>query len=188
MPTDQTPVIALSYCAVAAVVRRGDQVLLVKQQGPADPEPVWTPPSGRVHVGESMTAAVLRELAEETGLAGPVGPLAYVSQHEIRWPSRHELWTTLCFEVYCDEAATPTPQDPDDLVTEATFADLSTAVELLSRNPVRPLADPFRAHILGETTPTTYWSWRIVLDDDDSARSVDVIAKIGPNGQHPSRS
>ena len=53
---------------VAAVVEIDGDVLLVRQQGPTDPESVWALPGGRVEPGETLIEALGRELMEETGL------------------------------------------------------------------------------------------------------------------------
>jgi 8-oxo-dGTP diphosphatase len=53
--------------AVGAVATSDDQLLLVRRgHGPAAGE--WSVPGGRVQAGETVTAAVVREVAEETGL------------------------------------------------------------------------------------------------------------------------
>jgi 8-oxo-dGTP diphosphatase len=58
--------------AVGAVVRRQDRLLLVQRAH--DPEAGrWSLPGGRVRFGETMAAAALRELWEETGLRGSCG-------------------------------------------------------------------------------------------------------------------
>ena len=52
---------------VAAVIRRGDKVLLASR--PADKPPAgWEFPGGKVEPGETLGAAVIRELAEELGV------------------------------------------------------------------------------------------------------------------------
>ena len=53
--------------AVLAVVLRGEQVLLVRRANPPDAG-LWGYPGGKVDWGETVEAAALRELAEETGL------------------------------------------------------------------------------------------------------------------------
>jgi ADP-ribose pyrophosphatase YjhB (NUDIX family) len=53
---------------VGAVVFKGEEVLLVRRgQEPA--RDAWSLPGGVVEVGETLKAALKRELAEETGLA-----------------------------------------------------------------------------------------------------------------------
>jgi len=68
-PARRAPVVA-----VGAVVVAGDALLLVRR---ATPPQVgrWTVPGGRVEGGETLAAAVEREVAEETGLEVSCGPL-----------------------------------------------------------------------------------------------------------------
>lgn len=55
-----------------ALVSTGDRVLLVRERH-ADGTPFWTFPGGGVAPGESVPAALRRELAEELGCACVVG-------------------------------------------------------------------------------------------------------------------
>ena len=58
--------------AVGAVVRRGDDVLLIRRaRGTAVGQ--WSIPGGRVEFGEGLKAALAREVQEETGLDVKVG-------------------------------------------------------------------------------------------------------------------
>jgi 8-oxo-dGTP diphosphatase len=63
--------------AVGAVIVDGDRVLLVKR-GREPLKGEWSLPGGAVEVGESLEAAVAREVREETCLNVEVGPLIEV--------------------------------------------------------------------------------------------------------------
>lgn len=63
-----------------ALVRRGNEILLVASRYPNHPEPLWNLPGGRQQPGELLVQTALRELHEETGLQGTVQELCYVSE------------------------------------------------------------------------------------------------------------
>ena len=63
--------------AVGAVILEGERVLLIKRAN----EPLkgeWSLPGGAVEVGESLEAALVREVREETCLDVMVGPVLEV--------------------------------------------------------------------------------------------------------------
>lgn len=71
--------ISAPVLAVAAVCVREGRLLLVKRgRGAAVGQ--WAVPGGKVEFGESLAAAVRRELWEETGLEGTVGPLCGIAE------------------------------------------------------------------------------------------------------------
>lgn len=60
---------------VGALVNDGDGRLLLVRRGRPPGCGLWSLPGGRVEAGESDPAALVREVAEETGLAVAVGEL-----------------------------------------------------------------------------------------------------------------
>lgn len=69
--------------AVGAVAVRDGEILLIRR-GKPPAVGRWSLPGGRVEWGESLEAAVAREVEEETGLRVTVGPLAGVVER--RYP------------------------------------------------------------------------------------------------------
>lgn len=110
---------------VGAVVVDDDRLLLIRRaHGPAAGE--WSIPGGRVELGETMVEAVVRELAEETGLEGVCGEL--IGSTEILGDDGH--FVILDFAVTVLEAPAPAPGDD---AVEAAWVPLADVAE-------RPLA------------------------------------------------
>jgi ADP-ribose pyrophosphatase YjhB (NUDIX family) len=63
--------------AVGGVVLSGDDVLLIKRAFPPR-QGEWSLPGGQLELGESLAAAVRREVKEETGIDIEVGPVVEV--------------------------------------------------------------------------------------------------------------
>jgi 8-oxo-dGTP diphosphatase len=80
-------------CVGAVATRRDDLLMVRRGHGPGAGQ--WSVPGGRVERNETLAEAVVRELEEETGLAGLCGPL-------LGWVERIEVDThfvILDFEV-----------------------------------------------------------------------------------------
>ena len=116
------------YAIVCAVVRRGDAVLMVRQAGPGE-EPAWTIPGGRVEKGEELVAALVREVAEETGLVVlDPGQVAFTTEAEdpsAGWSASVSTWDVAAWSGDLE------PHDPDGYVLEAAWKPLGEALDLL---------------------------------------------------------
>lgn len=90
---------------VAAVVRRGDAILITRRPDGAGRRGQWEFPGGKVEPGESEAEALRREIREELGCAIEVGGL--LLRHAHRYP---ELAVELAFYAgRLPEGAAPEP-------------------------------------------------------------------------------
>lgn len=69
---------------VAAVIRRGEEILISRRLEGAERGGQWEFPGGKVEPGEGEPAALRREIDEELGCAVEVGPL--LARHRHRYP------------------------------------------------------------------------------------------------------
>jgi ADP-ribose pyrophosphatase YjhB (NUDIX family) len=143
---------------VAAIVRRGDELLMVRQAGPGE-EPVWSVPGGRVEPGEFVVDALERELLEETGLrVVDRGALAFLAQMDDRREGYFAtVWT---WEVASWEGEVA-PADPDGFVHEAAFVPLAEALEHLRAISWQPLTVRY---LTGDLPRGSLWLRRVHAD------------------------
>jgi 8-oxo-dGTP diphosphatase len=148
------PVIGPGVQVVAALLRRGDHIVLVQEQ--RDGQEIWSIPGGGVERGELVTEALIREVREETGLRlVTVGPLAYlVNTTTERYPSTVVL-TFECTDWDGDIAV----HDPDGKVIGAVLLPLDEARKVLSSSTAtRPEIEPVLAYLDGAMT--RMWTYR----------------------------
>ena len=65
---------------VCGLYREDDRLLLVRHRGIGPTGTFWSPPGGGMQFGETAPHALIRELAEETGLTVEIGDLLFVNE------------------------------------------------------------------------------------------------------------
>ena len=165
-----------SHLIAVALIRRDDEVLLVRQQGPDDPAPKWSLPGGVAEPGELLHEALIREVREETGLEVlTIGQLAYVNQFHTTsghlrgddaGPPVEYLSTAFVFEV-AEWRGTLACDDPDAFVTEACFVSREQAITRFAAEPWRVMREPVVAYLRGEVAVGAVWLYRRQPDGHD---------------------
>lgn len=144
------------YQAVVALIRRGEDILLVQQQEPYDPVPTWILPGGSVETGELLYEALKREAREETGLTilHP-GHLAYIAQYD---QEDHQL-VVYVFEIQ-EWQGDIACADPDGHVIQARFWPRTEAINMLENDLLRFRSDPVLSYVRGECKRGALWFYR----------------------------
>ncbi len=106
--------------AVIAVLVHESQILLVRRANPPD-QGLWGCPGGRVEAGETLFAAVERELREETGIEGRATGLIEALDIIDRAPDGTLRHHVILLAIACDWVA-GTPVAGDDALEAAWFA------------------------------------------------------------------
>ncbi len=88
------------WLGVGGIIFQGETVLLVKR-GKEPGRGRWSIPGGAVDVGESVAAAVQREIEEETGLKVTVGELVEVFERIIPDPQGKILYHYVLLDYLC---------------------------------------------------------------------------------------
>lgn len=109
MPRPTTPAVAVDV-VIELVDRPGRPIVLIERK---HPPPGWALPGGFVDVGETVEAAAVREMREETGLDVELGPLLGVYSDPARDPRGHTVGIVFV------GSARGEPQAADDAKTVA---------------------------------------------------------------------
>ncbi|MGW3043813.1 NUDIX hydrolase [Kitasatospora sp. NPDC001159] len=139
---------------VIGIVRRGNEILLVRENLGADGEILWSLPGGGVEDGELMHEALRRELQEETGLVGdPVRTAFLMHIDSEQYPSA----LAAAFEI--DEwSGNVAPEDED--IKQAAFFPLPDALKLLGELDSATQREPIVGYLTGGVAPGTTWLYR----------------------------
>jgi 8-oxo-dGTP diphosphatase len=151
---------------VAGIIRRGDEILLVEQQGRDDPTSSYALPGGRVEPGELLIDALAREVREETGLTmHNIARLAYLAQYTRIDAS--DIVTVFVFEIANWDGKIRV-NDPDGFILQARFVPVPEAIDLLEKTlDYRVMREPIVAYLRGETRAGTLWFYRRQADGED---------------------
>ncbi len=117
---------------VAAIILRDDMILLVRHA--KGDRSYWMLPGGGVEYGESLEAALVRELREETGLE--VRPRALVLACDSIAPDGGRHVVNLCFTADAADGAPRLGTDPR--LAEVAFAPVGTLSDLELRPAFGP--------------------------------------------------
>jgi 8-oxo-dGTP diphosphatase len=131
--------------AAAILMDKQGRVLLVANDWSRRGRVRYTLPGGMVEAGETVLAAIAREVLEETGLrVKAIQHLAYVVQVEDARKSER----TVAIAFRADYEGLLNPKDPDGHIVEARFF---TAEEVaIKLDEYRPLLEPLMDYLKGE--------------------------------------
>ncbi len=160
----------------AALIRRGEDVLLVQQTDPLVKVPGWSLPGGQVEPGELPHEAMIREVHEETGLEVlDPGRLLYANCGVN--PDTGGNGTVWVFEVRVWRGELQErPADPEDPVTQARFFHREEAAHRLEALPRPGMRDPILAYLRGQVESGALWLYRYGSDG-----SADLVACLPSN-------
>jgi 8-oxo-dGTP diphosphatase len=162
-----------------AIVRRGSQVLLVRQ-GPSPDELFWALPGGIVEDEELIPDGLAREVREETGLElDDLGRLAYVTQVDCYRPARMRgrdvpgyLATVWAFDI-ASWSGILDVDDPDGVVVEAAFVEVDEAAARLAETEWLSVA---AAYVRGQVAPGSFYAERWLADG-----GVELRVRLAPD-------
>ena len=132
---------------VGGVVRDDAGRLLLIRRGHAPSRGLWSLPGGRVEPGETLEAAVVREVREETGLEAelvePLGTIDYTYERGRR--RRRKQVTFFLFRYLAGRL-----EDHDHEIEEARWMPLEEAAQALSYSGEREMVSRAQSRIAAD--------------------------------------
>lgn len=139
----------------SALIRQGENILLVYEQREEETQPTWVLPGGRLESSESLAHGLVREVREETGLIiDRVGKLVSVA-HQL---DRRTASQAVSFVFETGEwAGIVAPADPEGVVRAAQFFPIAEAIVRLEENIRRAMFEPVVSYLGGSHSAGTVW-------------------------------
>lgn len=161
---------------VSALIPRGPGILMVAERAPGDADATWMLPGGRVEDGESLEAALAREILEETGLVVAGTPvLAFSVEIIAEMEDLVGAWRAVTYA--CRAEGDVAPADPDGLVMNAEWVPIEDAIGRLEAVEWYD-SGPLRAFLAGEVPAGSAFRYGISGRRGGAERS--VVEVIGP--------
>ncbi len=156
---------------VAALLRKGGQILLVPQHEFGEPQPTWALPCGAAEPDELLLESLQRVVRAETGLEiVRVGDLISLSQSHHASTSQALAkpgGRVMVFVFAVAEWKGELDQSGADTSTrEARFWSRSEAIDRLERLPTRAMREPILAYLRDDNTDRV-WLYRYENEGDD---------------------
>lgn len=145
-----------------------DRIVLVREQRDHWGGAYWNIPSGMVESHETPVLGAVRELAEETGLVAAPDDLRLVGTSSTTSGEHRSLAWNFRTVISSPIIAV---DDPDDSILEARWFTRDEAIDLLTRLPYRPLAEPVVAHLCERVEPGSHWLYETADADPVVIRS-----------------
>ena len=143
----------IRHAARLIVLDAQDRLLLFRARTPQDDREFWVMPGGGLPDGETHEIAAARELHEETGLRGTLGPCVWTRRHPHQWGDRFVDQRERYYVIRVAETVLA-PTQPDDYTLDHrwwTPEEIQAATATLVPRNLPALLPPILAGVLRES-------------------------------------